>query len=471
MKFFISSPHPFFRGLLLFLFLVSLESTSLRAETTSTFPSPTIDHDEIGELESNMDENNSIRDFKPWLEGATGTGNWFGLRDQLVKKGIELGFSSINEVWGNTTGGMKTGSVSTTVLQMATAIDLEKLIDWKGGSFYSRWLYLAGQDPGTNLAGDLFGVSNIGGYSTLRNIELWLQQNILDDKISLRAGQLVADSEFVISDYGALFINNTYGWPAFIYASIPNGGPAYPIGAPGVRLKFQPNDQFSFKAAAFQGNVYAQNVNNHGFNWNLNANQGYFYLTEAAYRYECILPGQVKAGSWFSSSTFPNLSNPGDSFSGNYGLYGIIDQMVYRCSPKSCAKEPSSLDAKKVVEEKNDRGLRFFSRIAFEPEDRNILNFYCDTGLNFKGLLPKRGQDLFGIACGYGLFGNDGVNAIQQSQGTALANTTFDIEMTYQAALTPWLSLQPDLQYIIHPRMTQTYPNALVIGLRASVTF
>ncbi|MFZ4116344.1 MAG: carbohydrate porin [Chthoniobacterales bacterium] len=465
MKFFNFVPHPFLRPFFFLLLLVTVRP--LQAQALSTPPNTT----NPDPLESSIDQGESIRNFKPWLEDDNATGRWFGVRDNLSKKGIDLGFSAINEVWGNTTGGMKTGSVYMTVLQFATTVNLEKFMNWKGGSFYTRWLYLAGQDPGANLVGDMFGVSNIGGYSTFRNIELWLQQTLFDDKISLRAGQIVADSEFVISDYGSLFINNTLGWPAFIFTSIPNGGPAYPVGAPGVRLKLKPNDQFSIKAAVFQGNVYAQNVNNHGFDWNLNADQGYFYLTEADYSYKCILPGQVKAGAWFSSSNFPNLSNQNDSFSGNYGIYGIIDQMIYRCPDKKETKESANSDVKKVIDEKPDKGLGIFNRVAFEPGDRNILNFYCDTGLNYRGLIPTRDQDLLGLAFAYGLLSNDGINTIQQSQGTAPANTTYDIELTYQAQLTPWLAIQPDVQYIIHPGTMQSYPNAFVIGIRASVTF
>ncbi|MCF7729705.1 MAG: carbohydrate porin [Chthoniobacterales bacterium] len=418
------------------------------------------------------DQDNSIRKFKPWLEEDNATGNWFGLRDRLSQKGIDLGFSYINEVWGNTTGGIKTGSVYTSVLQFATVVNLEKLMNWRGASFYSRWLYLGGQDPSSYLVGDILGVSNIGAYNTFRNIELWLQQNIFEDKISLRAGQLVADSEFVISDYGALFINNTLGWPAFIFTSIPNGGPAFPIGAPGVRLKLKPNDQFSLKAALFQGNVYPQNINNHGFDWNLNSNQGYFYLTEAAANYELHLPGEIKMGAWFSSSTFPNFSNQNASFSGNYGLYGIIDQMIYRPCDKNNSKAPSSSDDKKVAGKKNDKGLGVFHRIAFEPADRNVLQFYCDSGFNYKGLIPTRDQDLIGLAFAYGALSNDGIkNITQQGLGSGPANTTYDIELTYQAQLSPWLSVQPDLQYVIHPGINQIYPNAVVVGLRVSVTF
>jgi porin len=45
------------------------------------------------------------------------------------------------------------------------------------------------------------------------------------------------------------------------------------------------------------------------------------------------------------------------------------------------------------------------------------------------------------------------------------------IEFTYQARITPWLVVQPDLQYIINPGGTTDLNNALVIGGRASLTF
>jgi hypothetical protein len=74
---------------------------------------------------------------------------------------------------------------------------------------------------------------NIAGFNTLRNYELWFQQNLLDDKISIRLGQLAADTEFVISDYAALFLNGTFGWPAFMYMNLPGGGPGLPVGNAG----------------------------------------------------------------------------------------------------------------------------------------------------------------------------------------------------------------------------------------------
>jgi porin len=91
--------------------------------------------------------------------------------------------------------------------------------------------------------------------------------------------------------------------------------------------------------------------------------------------------------------------------------------------------------------------------------------------LNYKGIIPTRNQDLLGLAFVYGLLSNQGISTIQQNKGTSPANTAFDIELTYQAQLTPWFTVQPDIQYVIHPGVTQAYPNAFVVGMRASMTF
>ena len=431
------------------------------------------------------------KNLKPWLHQNNATGDWNGLRTDCLDKGIELGVSSMNEVWGNTTGGIKTGSVATGSTQLATAINFEKLIGWQGASFYSRWIFLTGQDPAANLVGDIFTTSNIYGYNTFRNTELWLQQKFLDDQFSVRAGQLVADAEFAISDYAALFINATFGWPAFIYTSVPNSGPNYPVGMPGVRFEWKPTEQLSFKTAAFQGNPQPQNINNHGFYWDLNADQGFFYMAETDYRYDIGLPGQIKAGTWLDSATFPNVNGSNSSFWGNEGFYGIVDQMIYR-KPLSASKAAQdsknvlpSGDGKNVIDAPNDQGLGIFSRVAFEPADRNLFNFYCDSGFNYKGLIPMRDQDTFGIALGYGHLSGGAMSnqngtqypssasgtLTQLTPGAAAENFEMAIESTYLAQLTPWLAIQPDVQYIIHPGALQSSANALVLGLRATVTF
>ena len=46
-----------------------------------------------------------------------------------------------------------------------------------------------------------------------------------------------------------------------------------------------------------------------------------------------------------------------------------------------------------------------------------------------------------------------------------------NIELTYRAALAPWLTLQPDMQYTINPGARPELKDALLLGLRVEVGF
>jgi hypothetical protein len=123
---------------------------------------------------------------------------------------------------------------------LATAALASLAVNWSGASLHTKWLWLSGQPASLDLVGNFLKISSIPGFNTLRDYELWFQQNWLNDAISLRFGQLAADTDFVISDYAAAFLNNSLGWPAFMYMNLPGGGPGYPMGTLGIRLGAQP---------------------------------------------------------------------------------------------------------------------------------------------------------------------------------------------------------------------------------------
>ena len=89
--------------------------------------------------------------------------------------------------------------------------------------------------------GNLLGVSGVVAVPpATRLYNFWLQQNMLNDTLSLRLGLMNVDAEFVTSLTAGLFMNTTFGWPVWTAVDLPGGGPAYPLSAPGVRLKLQP---------------------------------------------------------------------------------------------------------------------------------------------------------------------------------------------------------------------------------------
>jgi len=412
-------------------------------------------------------------DAQSLLERDQVTGEWMGARPVLSDHGIEIFGGYTVEVWGNTRGGIKTGSVYTGLLDFGAEVDLEKAVGWKGASVSTTWLWLSGRDASEDLVGNFLTVSNIAGFNTLRMFELWFQQNLLDDKISLRLGQLAADSEFLISDYSGLFINGTFGWPSVACVNIPNGGPGYPMGTLGARFAVNPVDWFTFQSAVFQGNVFEQDVNRHGFRWRLDAETGYTFLNEAQFRWnqrdeETGLPGQFKAGVWFQTGTSADaLAENTDS--GNSGYYAIVDQMLFREPGEAECGDSKSFKAPVRVS-KPDQGLGWFGRIAFTPADRNFINFYFDSGLSYKGLIPTRDDDTVGIGFGYAQLSNGARDSLA-ADGSNPTGAEMVIEFTYQAQITRWLVVQPDLQYIINPGGANDLNNAFVVGGRASVIF
>jgi porin len=441
-------------------------------------------------------------DAEPWWKWDYGTGDWFGFREKLEDKGLEISGGYTAEVWGNTTGGLKRGAVYTGLLDFGAMLDFEKLVGWKGASVSTTWLWLSGRDASEDLVGNFLTISNIAGFNTLRMLELWFQQDLFprgDDGppgLSVRVGQLTADGEFVISDYGALFTNGTFGWPAFLYANIPGGGPGYPMGTLGIRVAANPWEWLTVQSAVFQGNVFDQDVNRHGFRWNLNSDQGYFWINELQARWNLGdegkgLPGQAKFGAWFHTADFadPFFDESGipladEDSSGNplthrwnYGFYWILDQMVYREPGKverAAGLTPEGKTSSKTViqvkEEPSNQGLGWFGRIAFGPQDRNFVGFYFESGLVYTGLIPTRDEDQVGVGFVYAQLTN-GARRTLELDGSRGVGAEMVLELTYKAILTPWLYIQPDAQFVINPGATQDLANAFVIGGRVSVNF
>ncbi len=412
----------------------------------------------------------------PWLQRNQIVGEWLSDQPVFDRNGIVLFGGFTAEVWGNLAGGLQTGAVYSGLLDFGAQIDLGEAVGWQGATLSTTWLWLSGRDASFELAGNIFTVSNIAGYETLRMMELWFEQSLCDDKISVRVGQLAADSEFLVSDYAGLFLNGTFGWPAVAYMNLPAGGPGYPMATPGARLALSPNGWFTFQSAVFQGNVFAQDVNRHGFEWSLDASTGFTFFNEAQVRW-CEegtgggLPGCFKAGAWFQTGQYADpLAGATDA--GNSGYYAIIDQLLFRerLAPGCPVREPQRCLCGPVEMVPAYEGLGWFQRIGFAPPERNFTGFYYDTGFTYKGLLPGRGYDTTGVAFALAQLGSAGEAAVSGA-GLAPAGGEMALEFTYQAVLSPWFVVQPDIQYIINPGTCSDFGNALVVGCRASLVF
>ena len=368
-----------------------------------------------------------------------------------------------------------TEEISVTVL-FITAF-LQPLLTWisiswpggKGATFRASGFWTHGESLTQKYVGDFSVVSNIDAYDTVRLDELWLQQSFLDDKVSLKVGQLTVDSEFFVTNSGALFLNSTFGALPFIGANFsPYSPPIYPVATPGARLHFQPIPQFYFQSAAFTGDTGSQQENNHGTLFNFDPKAGALIFNEVGFllnqgKDDKGLAGSYKIGSWLHTgefSTFPSQTNVAlgsgslQTTGTRYGVYGVVDQTVLKYDV--CSGQTATVN--------------LFARAGYSPSNSSTVPFDLDGGINITGIIPGRKDDLFGVGLARTAISHD-FSDLSVAQGGPAFGYEAIIETTYAANVVPWWTIQPDIQYVFNAGATTKSPDALVIGVRTTFTF
>lgn len=424
-----------------------------------------------------------------WSRDAL-SGDWDGLRPVLAAHGFTFAFNYTAEALGNPRGGERQIGVYLGRLEMTFEADLEKAFGWPGATFHVTGYQIHGRGLSANALANLLAASGIEATASSRLFTVWLEQAWADKKISLRIGQLAADDEFAISPAAATFVNGTFGWPGILAANLTSGGPAYPLAAPGARLRVEPIENVSVQAAIFSGDPAGtggepdpQLRNRDGTRFSFAG--GTFVIAEAALSsgeggWIAGLPGTVKAGFWYHSGAFDDLRHDTSGRSladpasngaarrhrGNYGGYLVVDQALWRMAGSK------------------ERGLDAFLRFGANPGDRNLVGWYLDAGLVLKGAFDARPADSLGIAFGFARIAR-GARGFDRDAaafgGTApVRNYEAVLELTYAAQITPWWSVQPDFQYIFHPGANAANArdpdgavirDAVVLGVRSTVKF
>ena len=418
-------------------------------------------------------------------------GDFGGARSRLAERGISFGLNEASEVFGNASGGTRRGVVYEGLTQFSMGIDTGKLLGLPGGIFNVSGNQIHGRGLSqNNLGNNLNTVSSLETQRGTLLFELWYEQALFDKKLTIRVGQLAADQEFMVSQYAGLFLNHTFGWSTLPSLDLPSGGPIYPLATPGVRVKYAPRDDLAVLVGVFNGDPAGpgagspQDHNPSGAAFRLR--DGVFAIAEIQYGINqsegaAGLPGAYKAGVWYNSQTFADqrrnasglsLADPagiasgGRSRRGNYSLYVVGDQLVWR---------PAGA---------KDGGVGVFARVMGAPGDRNLVNFYLDAGVTWKGAIPGRDSDTLGLGVAFARI-SDAASKLD-SDTASFTGTAYPIrrhetvlELTYQAQVAPWWQIQPSAQYVFNPnggvpdprRPARRLGDAAVFGLRTNITF
>ncbi len=366
--------------------------------------------------------------------------------------GVSLDLTYTGEIWRNTKGGLRRDTRYLDNLDIQLEVDMEEVFGLSGGTFFAYGLLNNGEEFSADVVGDAQVVSNIDAPYALRVLELWYQQNFLDDRLSFLLGLWDLNSEFDANDTGSLFINSSHGIGAEIAQTGENGPSIFPVTSLAFRAAWKATDTLTLKAAVLDA-VPGDPDNFSKTTIDLSDDEGALTVVEASYENEGT---KIAGGYWVYSGDFDHLTKTGGMGmplreDGNDGFYVLAEQKVF-----SEADDP-------------DQGLSVFARYGVADDDFNQFKSYAGLGAVYTGLFPGRDEDQIGFAMALAENGSPYKRALAMSSSFADSREV-NLELTYRAQITPWLALQPDIQYIINPGTDPALDDALVVGLRAEIS-
>ena len=429
-------------------------------------------------------------------------GDMGGLRTLMSNYGITVTLTDVSDIMGNISGGINKGTTYSGLTTLTLQMDTQKAFGFEGGLVNVSAMQLRGRNLSQYYIANLQTVSDVAGEPTTRLWEIWYQQAFDDDALDVRIGQQSIDQEFMTSQAAFIHFNASMGWAALPSYDLYGGGPAYPLSSLGVRLRAKPTDAIALLAGVFQdnpaGGTFYQDTQLLGstrWGGNFNLRTGALFIAEAQYAiYQTPkdapadavvpdgLPGIYKIGAWFDTAAFPNqrydtlgvpLASPASNGHPqlnryNSSLYALFDQTIWQPDPKGA------------------RAITIFARAMGAPDDRNLISYSVNGGINLSAPLPDRDNDTFGVGFGVAQISSGGINYNKDQnfyrttpgQVPIRSNETF-LEVTYQIQATPWLQIQPVFQYVMNPSGGIANPNkpnlrvknAAIFGFSTGVTF
>jgi porin len=390
----------------------------------------------------------------PLLERPKLTGDWFGCREALRDQGITIDVSTTQFYQGVASGGLEQSFPYGGRNDYFMNLDGEKIGLWKGffvnlhgeTRYGESANFLTGALSPVNEA--LMVPAETGAVTALTGVK-FIQYLSENTEIFFGKINLLFDVRQPLTGATLLdgFLNSSLVFNTILARTLPYSS----FGAGFVYLKD--------KNPVFVLSVYDTNSTptTTGFQSFFDNGALIFGILKLPTQF-FGLPGHQGLQGTYSSGKYTNLSPspyldplnglvfPSPLKSGSWALAYNFDQALY-ASPD---------DPKRV--------WGVFGNFGIADGNPNPIQWYAGAGIS--GASPIRKQDTFGI--GYFHLGISGILKESALPFSPLGNED-GLELYYNARVTPWFQITPDLQ-VINPFQQQAN-TALVLGVRAKIDF
>ncbi|MEY2342783.1 carbohydrate porin [Acidithiobacillus sp. IBUN Pt1247-S3] len=366
---------------------------------------------------------------------------------QHIGQGLSWSAHLDTELFANLAGGIRQGTASTSAGQLGLQWNTNKAGVWPGGLFTASAFGIYSSAEDTAYSGDLQTASNIYAPSAIRLYELNYRQQ-WTDWLATRVGYTDFNLYFDVASNALQLLNGSFGLDPSLSGNVP-ALPTYPYSGLGFIVHTY-GGNWSSKAAIFQGDAVHQ--------YQGVFDRGYFAIWEGALHWgheegedaddDTDEYGQYvfKVGAWhYRQPRAPAF----DLSPTTNGVYGIVEAHWQIAGAE----------------------LAPFLQWGKAFGRENLVPWYLGAGARLSHFLPARPDDAlsFGMARAALRPGVVAAGFEDEEQPAAIYPAETSYELTYVAKLNDYLSLQPDLQYIVHPN--GVYPNATVGLLRLHLEF
>lgn len=398
---------------------------------------------------------------------GTLTGEWGGLRTRLRDDGIDLKAGYVSESAWNVSGGQREAVRETGQFTFGATIDTDRLLGLKGGTFQATITRRRGQDLGAAAGlGVLQQVQEVYGRgNTWRVTQFWYQQSFAGDLVNVKLGRLTQGEDFAAfscqlqnlsfcgSPPGNLAGDYWYNWP---------------ISQWGARVRVRRGAWYAMVGAY---EVNPRNLDETFTIGHLHGATGVLVPFEVGTTSKFGprgLPGSYKLGGWYNTASADDVAldiNGGYrrvtglaplQRSGRYGFYAQFQQQ-FTGSVEQGPEGP-----------RTRRGLVGFLNVTQTDRSTSVTDNQVAAGLFYTGLIASRPKD--DLAFAIARTNVNGRSLLGLAPGVARPRAEYAVELAYGIQAFSWLSVRPNVQYIIDPGGFDSARDVVVLGIKASLT-
>ncbi len=365
-------------------------------------------------------------------------GDWGGAREGWSARGFDIEAVVSTDVLGVVDGGVDEGFEAPSNFDLVFSLDTATAGWWANGTFNLYLLGNIGGDPSLRV-GDMQVSSSLETSDTFKIYEAWYEHRFLDDSLAVLVGLHDMNADFYVSEHAGLFLNSSFG----IGPDTSQTGPSiFSTTSLAARVRWQTSERVYIQAAIYDG-VPGDPNDPYGTQVHLRDGDGIYTIGEIGFHSAEGRYFKLALGGWYSTAEFEDFN--AHLVNDNSGLYMLGEIDVIRDS-------------------ESGRGVGVFSQLGFADGDRNQVGTYVGGGINWTGPLAQRPTDVAGFAVAHARNSDD-----FRTLNPDLARAETALELTYLVTPLPWLSFQPDVQYVIDPSTDESIENAVVVGFRLQI--